>query len=258
MRAWVILGVIVLSVAVAPLLAPHDPMQTDTSATLQPPGATHWMGTDRLGRDVFSRLLYGGQRTVAMAAGATAIAVIIGLVIGGIAGTAGGLIDRAIMGLIDALLAFPALLLALVVVTLMGQGALSVSVAVGIALIAQYARVTRSAVLAVRDMPYVEAARALGASRWRMATRHILRNAAPTLLAFAGVTFSYSLLNSGALSFLGLSGDLGVPDWGAMLFDGRMTFRSAPWLSLAPGLAISSVVLAVNSVSDRVLRAGQM
>lgn len=232
---------------VAPLLAPYDPMQTDTTASLLPPGGSHPLGTDRLGRDVWSRLLVGGQRTLGLAMVATGIAVLPGLLIG-LAAASWRWVDGIILAFTNALLAFPGLLLALVVMTLLGQGALSVAIATGLALVAPFARVTRTAALSVRSMGYIEAARAVGADSLRIAFVHVLPNAAPTLLAYVGVTFSYALLNSAALNFLGLGGDLGAPDWGTMLFEGRVVFRSAPWVSLAPGLAISGVVYAVNRV----------
>lgn len=253
MRWWLLLAGILIAVALAPLLVPHDPAQTDSMAGLQPPSAEHLLGTDRLGRDVFSRLLYGGQRTLGIAVLATSVAVGFGLLIGLTAAVAGDAVDAILTAILDALLAFPGLLLALVVVTLLGTSAQSVALATGTALIAQYGRVTRSAVIAVRGIAYIEAAQALGASQMRILIFHILPNITPTLLAFAGVTFSYSLLNSAALNFLGLGGDLGAADWGTMLFEGRVMFRAAPWISIMPGLAISSVVYAVNRLTDRIL-----
>ncbi len=236
-----------LLILIAPLFAPFDPMTTDPAGSLTSPDSAHLLGTDRLGRDVWSRLLYGGQRTVLIAALATTIAVGFGMLLGM---TGWGGFDL----LMNALLAFPTLLLALVVITLLGTGAVSLALATGIALIAPFARVTRGAVRATRDLPFVESARALGASDWRIFTRHIAPNIAPTLLAFAGVTFAYSVLNSAALSFLGLGGDLGTPDWGAMLAEGRVAFRTAPWISVAPGLAITLLVWVVNRATTSIRR----
>jgi peptide/nickel transport system permease protein len=253
-RGALLVTAVVVVVLVAPLLAPQDPMQMDTLAGLQPPSEAHLLGTDRFGRDMLSRLLYGAQRTLSIATLATGIAIVPGLLLGLAAGMGRASIDGAIMALINALLAFPGFLLALVVVTLVGAGTFSIALATGIALLAQYARVVRAAVYTVRGQEYVEAARALGAPSLRVMLGHILPNVMPTLLAYAGVMFSYSLLNSAALSFLGLGGDLGAPDWGAMLFEGRMTFQSAPWVSFAPGLALTLVVLAVNSAADRLSR----
>jgi peptide/nickel transport system permease protein len=176
--------------------------------------------------------------------------VLPGIALGLLAAGGSRLVDHLIGTVLNALLAIPGLLLALVVVTLLGAGPLPIALGVGFALIAQYARLTRAALLAARAMPYVDAARALGASEWTVSVRHVLPNAAPTLLAFAGVTFGYSILNSAALSFLGLSGDLGAPDWGAMLYDARVTFRVAPWVSIAPGAAISLLVFAANRLAE--------
>ena len=241
-RSLLIAGLLVLIVA-APVFVPSDPMATDPAASLAPPGGSHLLGTDRLGRDVWSRLLDGGQRTVTIALVATVIAVGAGTLLG-LSGW--GRLDAPVTALTNALLAFPTLLLALVVMTLAGTGALSLSLATGMALIAPVARVTRGTLRSVRAQPFIEAAEALGASNRRLFVRHILPNVAPTLLAYGGVTFAYSVLNSAALSFLGLGGDLGVPDWGAMLAEGRVAFRTAPWVSAAPGLAITLLVLAVN------------
>ena len=246
-RLLIVAGLLAL-VVLAPAAAPSDPMATDTSAALQPPGGSHVLGTDRLGRDVLSRLLYGGRRSVLIAGLATAIAVGAGVLLGL---TGWGRLDAPVGALTDALLAIPNLLLALAVMTLLGAGGLALAPATGIALIAPFARVTRGAVLAVRELPYVEAARGAGAPVGWILARHVAPNIAPTLLAYAGVIFAYSVLNSAALSFLGLGGDLGVPDWGTMLYDGRVTFRSAPWVSTAPGAAITLLVLAINGVTGR-------
>jgi len=242
---------IVILVFLAPLIAPTDPMRTDPASQLQPPGEGHPLGTDLLGRDVLSRVLYGGQRTLVVAALATIIAVIPGIVLGLLAGTSGGRLDDVIGLLLNALLAFPSLILALVVLTLLKAGILPLALATGIAQVASYARVTRSAVIAVRGMGYVEAARAAGASDWHLTINHILPNIQTPLLAYMGVVFSYSILNSAALSFLGLGGEPGVPDWGVILAEGRTAFRAAPWIGIAPGLAITATVWAVNRLADQ-------
>lgn len=251
-RLALVLLLLAALVVVAPSFAPLDPMTTRPEAALHPPGSAHWFGTDRLGRDLFSRTLHGGQRTLLIAAASTATAVLLGVLLGTLAAIERRLVARVVTALINALLAFPGLLLALVVLTLLGGGAVSLALATGIALLAPYARLTRGAIISARSASYVEAARALGASEFHILTRHVLPTIAPTLLAYGGVTFSYSLLNNAALSFLGLSGDLGVPDWGTMLYEGRLTLRVAPWVGLAPGLAITAIVWCVNDAVDRV------
>jgi len=252
-RRFVLPVVLISAILLAPLLATHDPMTTSSADALHPPSADYLLGTDWLGRDVFSRVLYGGQRTLIIAAVATAVAVIPGTLLGLLAGSAGRRVDDILSAVMNALLAFPGLLLALVVVTLLGTGPWSVAAATGVALVAGFARVTRAVVLRARSAAYVDASRALGAGPVRLALRHVLPNALPTLLAYAGVTFAYSVLNGAALSFLGLSGALGIPDWGAMLYDARVTFRAAPWVSLGPGVGITLIVYTINRLADQAL-----
>ena len=252
MRApFSVLGVLVVLVILAPVLAPADPMQTDAAAQLQPPGQAHLLGTDLLGRDVISRALYGGRRTLVIAGIATLIAVVPGALLGVTAGTLRGSADEAVVVVLNAILAFPSLVVALAALTLMGAGWLPLATATGFSLLASFARVARSAVIGIRNMPYVEAAQSMGASRWHIMQQHILPNIETTLLAYAGVIFGYTILNSAMLSALGLGGEPGVPDWGTMLADGRTAFRAAPWIGLIPGLAITATVWAVNRIADR-------
>lgn len=245
LAALLLAGITTFTLA-APWLAPHDPYFADTTAQLQAPSNTHWFGTDLLGRDVFSRVLWGGRRTLSIALLTVLISLGPGLTIGLVAGYAGRWIDWALMTLMDALLAFPALLLALALLALFGSGPEPVAAAVGVAGIPAYARVTRAAVLGTRNLPFIETARGLGARPTGILWRHVLPNITPPLLAFAGVTLSWAILNSAALMFLGYGGDISAADWGVMLADSRATFRTAPWAALAPGLALSTTVLAIN------------
>lgn len=246
-------ALLVALAALAPLLARSDPMLT-SEFTLAPPSLAHPLGTDQLGRDVLSRLLVGGQRSLLIAALAAGIATAGGLLLGLLAVSGSLWLDHATVVLIDAALAFPALLLALVLLTLLGAGQMQIALAAGAALMPQYARLSRAALISARASGYVEAAVAVGANRAAILLRHILPNIAPALLTYAGVMFSYSLFNSAALSFLGLGGSLGVPDWGVMLLEGRQVLRVAPWVSIAPGTAISLVVFLVNRASDQLSR----
>lgn len=250
-------ALIALLSLLAPLLATHDPRATAPEAQLQPPSREHLFGTDLLGRDVYSRVLYGGRRTFGVALLTALITLGPGLVIGAVAGFAGGWLDATLMTLLDALLAVPALVLALALVTLLGSGSVQIAVAVGIAGIPPYGRVARAAVLQARSRPFVEAARAIGARPGGILMRHILPTIAPPLLAFAGVTLSWAILNSAALIFLGFGGDIASPDWGVMLADGRQAFRSAPWVALAPGIALSATVLAINWLAEELDRAAR-
>lgn len=241
-----------LLVIAAPLLAPADPTRTDPANQLQPPSADHLLGTDLLGRDVLSRALYGGRHTLLIAALATLIAVVPGIALGLLGAVDAA--DRIIAALINALLAFPGLLLALLALTLLGQGAIPLALATGCTQIAPCARVTRSAVVQVRALGYVEAADALGATELRIVMYHILPNILVTIAAYTGAIFAYAILNSAALSFLGLGGEPGVPDWGVMLYEGRQAFRSAPWIAAAPGIGITLAVILVNRAADELRR----
>jgi peptide/nickel transport system permease protein len=245
------LVVVVLAVLAAPLIAPHDPMRINSDSVAQPPDTGHPLGTDGLGRDVLSRVLYGGQRTLLVASLATLVAALPGLLIGLSVGAASAQIDRIGTIVINSLLAIPALVLALVILTVAGQGAWQLALATGFAQIAAYAQVTRAATRSVRAAGFVEGAAAIGATWSRIVFGHILPNASPTLLSYTGVVFSYSIINSAALSFLGLGGQPGIPDWGVILAEGRDVFRTAPWVAIVPGLAITVVVMSVNTLVDK-------
>jgi len=251
--AW--LALVGLGAALAQLLAPAGPLAADTTRALLPPGPGRPLGMDALGRDVMTRLLWGGRWTFGMGLTGLIMAMGLGLPTGLLAGFFGGRIEATLMRLADALLAFPGLLLAMAVVALMGPGWRSVAIAVGIAAAPAYARVTRSATLQVLAQPYIEAAQAVGCGEWRIMVRHVLPNAAATLMAFAATQLGWILLNGAALNFLGLGAPPGTPEWGAMLAEGRGYLRDAPWASAFPGLALTLTVLAANLVGDGIQEA---
>jgi len=244
------LALIGLGAGLAPLLAPAGPLAADTTRGLLPPGPGGPLGTDLLGRDILTRLLWGSRWTLGIGLMALVVTVGLGLPVGIVAGTFGGRIEAVLMRLVDALLAFPSLLLAMAVVALLGPGVSSVAVAVGLAAAPAYARMARSAALEVRTQPYVEAARALGSSEWHVLMRHVLPNAAPPLVAFAATQLGWVLLDGAALNFLGLGVPPGTPEWGAMLAEGRGYLRDAPWASTFPGLVLTLTVLAANLAGD--------
>jgi len=246
--AW--LALVGSGAGLAPLLAPAGPLAVDAAHILLPPGVGWPLGTDSLGRDVLARLLWGGRWTLGMGLISLVVTVGLGLPVGLMAGAFGGWIEAILMRVVDALLAFPGLLLAMALVALMGRGVVAVAVAVGLAAAPAYARLARSAVLEVRVQPYVEAARSVGCSEWRIMVRYILPNAAVPLLAFTATQLGWALLNGAALNFLGLGVQPGTPEWGAMLADGRGHLRQAPWASAFPGLALTLTVLAANLVGD--------
>ena len=245
-----LLAIIVMLTLTAPLIAPFDPMSTGAGPSMQSPNSEHLFGTDWLGRDVFSRMLYGGRRTLFVSSLATMISVVSGGIIGLSAGTLGSKADSIITVFINSLLAIPPLVIALITLTLLGQGTVQLALATGIAQIAIFAQMTRSAALAVSSAEFIESARAIGASRLHIIVYYILPNIKPTLLGYGGVIFAYSIINSAALSFLGLGGDTGEPDWGVILAESRMIFRTAPWVAVVSGLIIVITVISVNTIAD--------
>jgi len=249
-RAAVVGGVVLLlliSVAVfAPLIAPHDPIEQNYGQVLFAPGRHHLFGTDQFGRDVFSRIVIGSRQSLLVAALAIAIAASIGITLGLITGYFGGWIDMLIQRLIDIQLAFPGVLFALAVVTVLGTGLRNAMIAVGISLIPAYARMVRGAVLSTKENAYVEAARVMGSGNWRIVTRHILPNILAPIMVLATVSIAWAILIGSSLSFLGLGAQLPNPEWGLDLAASRNYLREAWWLSTFPGLAIMLTVISTN------------
>lgn len=246
--AW--LALVGIGIILAPLLFPSGPMVIDTSNKLLPPGASHLLGTDSLGRDVLTRLLWGGRQTLGMGLMALSITIGLGLPAGLIGGAFGGQTEAVLMRLVDALLAFPGLLLAMVVVSLLGRGTGPISIAVGLAAVPAYARMAYSIAKEVQTQPYVEAAQSVGCTPWRILFRHILPNAAPSLITYAATRLGRILLHGAAFNFLGLGVRPGAPEWGMLLAGGQRYLRDAPWISTCPGLALTLTVLAANLVGD--------
>ncbi|MDX2136987.1 MAG: ABC transporter permease [Chloroflexota bacterium] len=252
---------VLVVVLIAPVAAPYDPMATNTGAQFQAPSVAHWLGTDQFGRDVLSRLLHGGQRTLLVTLAATGIAVVGGTLLGMMSAYRSNPASMSCPGdwivfgagvVMSALFAVPALVLALAVVTLLGAGLPSLALATGISQVAPFARLIATAARQAAAMPYVEAARSLGAREARLLWLHMLPNLLPTVLSTTVIAFAYCLLNSAALSFLGLGAPPGQPDWGAMLFEGRQVFRVAIWVGLAPGVAITLLVALALWSADKV------
>lgn len=237
---------------VAPLLATHDPLHAIAGQELAALSTKHWLGTDHLGRDVWSRLVAGGQRTLAGATAATALAISGGLVLGSL-GAVGPRASRFMFGVVlDALLAFPALLVALVIRTLLPGSLWSLALAVGLSGVASYARVAVDALEAARHAPHIQGAVAIGAGTWGLLARHILPTALPALAGFGSVIFGWMLVYQAGLAFLGLGGDPSTPSWGIMLNQGRGYLEQAPQLVLAPGLLIAVCVWSANRLADRI------
>ncbi|MCC6455276.1 MAG: ABC transporter permease [Caldilineaceae bacterium] len=245
----IVLVMLALSLA-APLLAPHDPLAMTTADRFAPPSATYPMGADEFGRDIFSRLLYGGRVAFNVGSISIFLATVIGVTLGAIAGYVQGWFDAVIMRLMDAILAFPAILLAIVILAVLGPGILNAMLAVAIVNIPAFARLARANVLVEKHKDYVDAARAVGAPLPRIIFRTILPNILATIIVRISVAFAGAVLLESSLSFLGLGVPLPAPSWGSMLSIGRVYMSYAPWYSIAPGLAIMMLVLGVYLLGD--------
>ncbi|WP_249675383.1 ABC transporter permease [Pseudomonas abieticivorans] len=239
-----------LLAAVLPwLLSSIDPYATVPAAKLLAPNASHWFGTDELGRDLYTRMIYGARLSILAALLAVGIALVAGLGLGIVAGFIGGRVDSVIMRLVDVLLALPGLLLALAIVTAIGFGTLPVAVAVGVGIIPGFARTTRAEVLRVKTLPYVEAARLGGASWLRTLLRHVLPNAWGPVAVLATLDFGAAILATAGLSFLGFGAEPPAAEWGTLIANGRHFLITAPWVSLLPGLFVVLVVFSLNHIA---------
>ncbi len=248
--AGIIVLLVTLAAALAPVVAPYTPDVQEMSLSLHGGSSTHLLGTDKLGRDTFSRLLYGARTTLLSALFVVILSTVVGVVLGLVAGYFEGAVDLVVSRTLDILLSFPALLLALIIVAAFGRGISNAVVALAIVYVPMIARLVRSACLVEKRLPYVEAARALGYSDARVMFRHILPNTVPRLLVQAPIDFGYSILDLAALSFLGLGVQPPTADWGSMLAEGRDYLLLSPRLAIVPGLAIMVVVVAFNLLGD--------
>ena len=242
----------VVAVFFPSLFTPYTPEQMDFSAILQPPDLRHWFGTDQLGRDVFTRVVYGTSLSLSIGVGATLIASAGGIVLGTLAGLAPRAVRQLLVRLLDIMLAFPDLLLALLAITVLGRGPENTLLAVGLAGIAGYARLVRAQVLQVRLSGYVQHAVALGEPPMVIILRHIVPNTLRPLLVLATVGIGYSILSASALSFLGLGVTPPTAEWGALLSEGRNFLDSAPWVSLLPASVVALSVIAITLLGRRV------
>ena len=245
-----IVGLVAAAAIAAPFVAPHDPAAVDARAILAPPSSAHWLGTDNLGRDIFSRLVYGARWSLGAAAAAAAAIVLVGITVGVISGYVGGLVDDVAMRIVDVLLAFPSLVLALAIVGTLGPSLQNVLIGMVAVWWVDYARVMRGLTLGVRGREYVTAAHCAGASAGHVMLRHVLPNVVPSVLVLATLELGGLILAISGLSFLGLGAQPPTPEWGTMLNDGRPFFQRAPQLMLYPGLAITLVVVGCNLLGD--------
>jgi peptide/nickel transport system permease protein len=246
----IILILLIIIALIAPLIAPFDPIKIDPTHYLYGPGSPYWFGTDQYGRDVFSRVLYGARISLVIGLISVGIASVIGVTVGLISGYYGGWIDSVLMRIIDVMLAFPGILLALGIVSMLGPSLKNVMIAVGVSSIPTYARLTRGSVLSARRELYVDAAHVIGVPDRLILTRHILPNVVAPLIVAATLGVGSAILWAAALSFLGLGAQPPTAEWGRMLSDGRQYLRDQWWIATFPGLAIMVTVLAMNMLGD--------
>lgn len=245
-----IVGMFALLAVLAPVLVPFSPVQGDFSDRLQGPSGTHWLGTDELGRDVLSRIIFGARISLQIQVVAVMLALVVGVTLGAVGGYLGGRVDNLIMRAMDVLLAFPSIFLALGIIAALGPGLVNLMVAAGISSIPAFARIVRGSILTLKEREFVEAARALGGSGGRILFRHLLPNCLAPVIVQASLRMATVLLTASGLSFLGLGVQPPTPEWGAMLSNARSYLIVAPHVATIPGLAIMIVVVGFNLFGD--------
>lgn len=247
----VIAGFVLLAVF-APLIAPADPTAQDVANALLPPGADHWFGTDEFGRDILSRMIYGARPALLVGVLSALLAMVIGVPLGMLAGFEGGWTDTAISTVVDVMLSFPPILLALLVVALIGSGVVVLVVAIGIAHVPIFIRLARSSTLLVREMDYVAASRTFGARRLRVLRQHVLPNIVGPLIVMGTLSIAGAIREEAGLSFLGIGIQPPTPSWGNLIRDGVDMIMNAPWLALIAGGCVTLSVLAFNMLGDSI------
>lgn len=246
----VVLVALVLAAIAAPLLTPFEPLEINPPDRLQSPSLNHLFGTDVLGRDVATRILFGSRISLMTGLISVTIAVLIGVPLGLVSGFYGGLIDRLLMHLVDLMLTFPGILLALVIIAILGPDLFNAMLAVGISASPTYTRIVRATVLSAKSQTYVEAARATGCTNARIMLRHILPNTVASIIVLGTLGVAGAIIAAAALSYLGLGARPPEPEWGALLAEGRNYLRVAWWMTTFPGLAIMTAVLSINLLGD--------
>ena len=245
-----IAGSIVALAVLAPAIAPYDPVRVDPGALLAAPGPAHWLGTDDIGRDLFSRILYGARTSLTLALAAVLVSSLLGSAVALASGYWGGPVDMVLMRIMDGFLAFPGLILALAMVSFLGASSLTIVLAVGIVATPGLARITRSQVLIERQRDFVQAATVVGATDGRILLRHILPNVASLIVVQASLNLAFAILTEASLSFLGVGVPPPAPTWGTMLRAGYSYLEQAPWDAISPGAAIFLTVLGFNLLGD--------
>jgi peptide/nickel transport system permease protein len=246
-------GLLIACIVLAPLIVPSGPTAVAPADQFLPPSTLHWLGTDHFGRDVLSRVLWGGRTSLVGAMTATLLAATLGTLLGAGAAGFGGHVDGILMRLVDVLMAFPGLLVAMLFVAAVGPGLWPAMLGTGIALAPGFSRLIRASLLSLREQPFVEAARVLGASRVYIVWKHFIPNILIEAIGYGSVIFAWSLLNITGLEFLGLAGPPDSLSWGRMLYDGRNYLSLAPWIALTAGSAIVVTTLFVIQVSEMLI-----
>ena len=245
-----IAGSIVALAVLAPAIAPYDPVRVDPGALLTSPGPAHWLGTDDIGRDLFSRILHGARTSLTLALAAVLVSSLLGSTVALASGYWGGAVDMVLMRIMDGFLAFPGLILALAMISFLGASSLTIVLAVGIVATPGLARITRSQVLIERRRDFVQAATVVGATDRRILLRHILPNVASLIVVQASLNLAFAILTEASLSFLGVGVPPPAPTWGTMLRAGYSYLEQAPWVAISPGAAIFLTVLGFNLLGD--------
>ena len=246
----VILILFILMAVLAPVIAPYDPYYMDASATLAPPSAEHLLGTDNMGRDILSRIFYGAQISLKVSIVSVSIATAAGVILGVVAGYFGKLTDGIISRILEIMFAFPEVLLALLIMSILGPSLINIMIAIGIVYTPIFARITRGAVLSVKDSLYVEAARSIGVKDSIIIVRHILPNILSPILVQITLSLAFAILSEASLSFLGIGVEPDIPSWGIMLNNGKAWIEIAWWVGVFPGIAIALAVLGFNILGD--------
>jgi peptide/nickel transport system permease protein len=246
----VVIAAFVLLALLAPLMAPYDPIATNWGLVRKPMSAAHWFGTDELGRDIFTRVIFGARASLMAGLVSVSIALSIGIPVGMVAGYRGGFVDALISRITDAMLACPFLILAIALAAFLGPSLSNAMIAIGVTATPIFVRLTRAQVMNVKVEDYVEAARAIGNPSWRIALFHILPNILPALLVQATLSIAAAIIAEAALSFLGLGQQPPAPSWGSMLNSAQRFLTQAPWMAIWPGFAIFLTVLSFNLVGD--------